>query len=85
MNDVLSRYDQLTVPSSSDASSFRIRVLHRLTQNALQEEFKEKQIECEETTMALMNLQTVLEQFQSQKEAEVINRHHHRHRRHGPN
>lgn len=47
MNDVLSRYDQLT------------------------EEYKEKQIECEETAMALMNLQTVLEQFQSQKEAEV--------------
>jgi len=37
----------------------------------LTEEFKAKEIECEETTMALMNLQTVLEQFQSQREAEV--------------
>jgi hypothetical protein len=76
MNDVLTRYDQLTVripPGKTRIARVGLTYTHTHARiiSHLQEEYKEKQIECEESAMALMNLQMVLEQFQSQKEAEV--------------
>jgi hypothetical protein len=76
MNDVLTRYDQLTVripPGRTRIARVGLTYTHTHACIILhpQEEYKEKQIECEESAMALMNLQMVLEQFQSQKEAEV--------------